>query len=71
VWWPCVRFVPPGWQPGSTAGKDAHRYTSVANAVLKSIRASTLRSAATEDGQKHKAWLIREVVKGKVEARVV
>ena len=41
-----------------------------ADAVLKFIRASTLRSAATEDGQKHKAWLIGEVVKGKGEARV-
>jgi len=41
-----------------------------ADAVLKFIRASTLRSAATEDGQKHAAWLIGEVVKGKGEARV-
>ena len=41
-----------------------------ANAVLKFIRASTLRSAATKDGQKHKAWFIGEVVKGKGEARV-
>jgi len=22
----CVRFFPPGWKPGSTAGKDARRY---------------------------------------------
>jgi phosphoribosylformylglycinamidine cyclo-ligase len=42
-----------------------------ADAVLKFIRASTLRSAATEDGQKHKAWLIGEVVKGQGEARVI
>ena len=42
-----------------------------ADAVIKFIRASTLRSAATEDGQKHKAWLIGEVVKGKGEARVI
>ncbi len=42
-----------------------------ADAVLKFIRASTLRSAATEDGQKHKAWLIGEVVKGKGEARAI
>jgi hypothetical protein len=41
-----------------------------ADAVLKFIRASTLRSAATEDGKKHNAWLIGEVVKGKGEARV-
>ncbi len=41
-----------------------------ANDVLKFIRASTLRSAATKDGQKHKAWIIGEVVKGKGEARV-
>jgi phosphoribosylformylglycinamidine cyclo-ligase len=42
-----------------------------ADAVLKFIRASTLRSAATEDGQKHRAWLIGEVVKGSGEARVI
>ena len=42
-----------------------------ADAVLKFIRASTLRSAATEDGQKHKAWLIGEIVKGHGRARVV
>jgi len=42
-----------------------------ADAVLKFVRASTLRSGATEDGQKHKAWPIGEVVKGKGEARVV
>jgi len=42
-----------------------------ADAVLKLIRASTLRSSTAEDGQKHKAWLIGEVVKGRGEARVV
>ncbi len=42
-----------------------------ADAILKFIRASTLRSAATEDGQKHKAWLIGEVVKGNGKARMV
>ena len=52
-----------------------------ADAVLKFIRASTLRSAppsaelrrtgATEDGQKHAAWLIGEVVKGSGETKVV
>jgi hypothetical protein len=41
-----------------------------AAAVLKFINASTLRSAATEDGQKHAAWIIGEVVKGKGEAQV-
>lgn len=35
-----------------------------ADAVLKFIKASTLRSSTAEDGQKHKAWLIGEVVKG-------
>jgi phosphoribosylformylglycinamidine cyclo-ligase len=40
------------------------------DAILKLIRACALRSAATEDGQKHKAWLIGEVVKGKGETRV-
>ena len=24
--WFCVRSFPPGWKPGSTAGKDARRY---------------------------------------------
>ncbi len=52
-----------------------------ADAALKFINASTLRSvhppqsfggrAATEDGQKHRAWIIGEVVTGKGEARVV
>jgi phosphoribosylformylglycinamidine cyclo-ligase len=42
-----------------------------ADAILKFIRASTLRSAATEDGQKHQAWLIGKVVKGGGESRVV
>jgi phosphoribosylaminoimidazole (AIR) synthetase len=42
-----------------------------ADAVLKFIRASTLRSAATEDGQKHKAWLIGEVMRGNGVARIV
>jgi phosphoribosylformylglycinamidine cyclo-ligase len=42
-----------------------------ADAILKFINASTLRSAATEDGQKHRAWLIGEVIKGSGEARVV
>ena len=42
-----------------------------ADAVLKFIRASTLRCSATEDGQKHNAWLIGEVVKGKGVALVV
>jgi phosphoribosylformylglycinamidine cyclo-ligase len=41
-----------------------------ADAVLKFINASTLRSSSAKDGQKHKAWLIGEVVKGKGEARV-
>jgi phosphoribosylformylglycinamidine cyclo-ligase len=41
-----------------------------ADAILKFINTSTLRSAATEDGQKHRAWLIGEVVKGSGEARV-
>jgi phosphoribosylformylglycinamidine cyclo-ligase len=41
-----------------------------ADAILKFINASTLRRAATEDGQKHRAWLIGEVVKGSGEARV-
>ena len=41
-----------------------------ADAILKFIRASTLRSAAAEDGQKHQAWLIGEVVNGKGETRV-
>jgi hypothetical protein len=41
-----------------------------ADAVLKFIRASTLRSGTAEDGQKHKAWLIGEVVEGRGEARV-
>ena len=52
------------------------------DAILKLIRACALRSAATpvlrsspatedgEDGQKHRAWLIGEVVRGKGEARV-
>jgi phosphoribosylformylglycinamidine cyclo-ligase len=42
-----------------------------ADTVLKFIRASTLRSAATEDGQKHPAWLIGEVVKGRGQVRVM
>jgi len=42
-----------------------------ADAALKFIKASTLRSSATEDGQKHKAWIIGKVVKGKGEAQVV
>ena len=42
-----------------------------ADAILKFIRASTLRSAGTEDGQRHKAWLIGEVVKGKGKVQVV
>lgn len=42
-----------------------------ADAVLKFINASALRSNFAKDGQKHKAWLIGEVVKGKGEARVV
>jgi phosphoribosylformylglycinamidine cyclo-ligase len=41
-----------------------------ADAVLTFIRASTLRSSTAEDGQKHKAWLIGEVVKGNGEALV-
>jgi phosphoribosylformylglycinamidine cyclo-ligase len=42
-----------------------------ADAILKFIRASTLRSAVTEDGQKHKAWFIGEVVRGRGKAQVV
>jgi phosphoribosylformylglycinamidine cyclo-ligase len=42
-----------------------------ADAVLKFINASTLRSSTAKNGQKHKAWVIGEVVKGKGEARVV
>lgn len=42
-----------------------------ADAVLKFINASSLRSNFAKDGQKHKAWVIGEVVKGKGEARVV
>jgi phosphoribosylformylglycinamidine cyclo-ligase len=42
-----------------------------ADAVLKFINASTLRSSSAKDGQKHKAWVIGEVVKGKGEARVI
>ncbi|HEX5221890.1 MAG TPA: phosphoribosylformylglycinamidine cyclo-ligase [Verrucomicrobiae bacterium] len=42
-----------------------------ADAALKFIKASTLRSRTAEDGQKHKAWLIGEVVKGKGGAKVV
>jgi hypothetical protein len=41
-----------------------------AAATLKFIKAATLRSSTAEDGHKHKAWLIGEVVKGKGEARV-
>ena len=41
-----------------------------ADAVLKFIKASALHSITAEDGHKHKAWLIGEVVKGKGEARV-
>jgi phosphoribosylformylglycinamidine cyclo-ligase len=41
-----------------------------ADAILKFINTSTLRRAATEDGQKHRAWLIGEVVKGSGKARV-
>ena len=41
-----------------------------ADAALKFIRASIIRSGATEGGQKRKAWLIGDVVKGKGEARV-
>jgi phosphoribosylformylglycinamidine cyclo-ligase len=41
-----------------------------ADAVLKFIKASTLRSGATEEGQKHNAWIIGEVVKGKGMARM-
>jgi len=29
------RFFPPGWKPGSTAGKDARRYTA---SVLPALR---------------------------------
>lgn len=42
-----------------------------ADAVLKFINASSPRSNFAKDGQKHKAWVIGEVVKGKGEARVV
>jgi hypothetical protein len=38
---------------------------------VKFIRASTLRSSTAEDGQKHKVWLIGEVVKDKGEALVI
>jgi len=41
-----------------------------ADAVLRFIQASTLRSNRAESGQKHKAWIIGEVVKGKGKARV-
>jgi phosphoribosylformylglycinamidine cyclo-ligase len=41
-----------------------------ADAALEFIKASTLRSSTAQDGQKHKAWIIGEVVKGKGEVRV-
>jgi phosphoribosylformylglycinamidine cyclo-ligase len=42
-----------------------------AEAVLKFIKASTLHSSTAEDGQKHKAWIIGEVVKGKGATKVI
>ncbi|MCW5553546.1 MAG: phosphoribosylformylglycinamidine cyclo-ligase [Verrucomicrobiae bacterium] len=42
-----------------------------ADGVLKFINAYRLRSSSAKDGQKHKAWIVGEVVKGQGEARVV